>query len=170
MKNEERWVKSQISIEIVPHDKANTEDDKKANEFIKELTDKVEGNNLLSPLVFSSVTEDDYTRFLDALEKEGTISPVIENEFIQREYAREQEGVVGFAFLYEGHVIIRAVRDKYIYVHLCLNKDIDEQAIIKYINKFWDAKESNVVTVHDFFSKELRMETKQYKFPKLRIV
>lgn len=170
MKNEERWVKFQIAVEVVPHDLTNTENDKKVTDFIKELTKKVEGNNLLSPLVFSSVTEDDYTRFLTALEKEGTISPVIENELLQREYAKEQEGVVGFVFLYEGHVIIRTVRDKYIYIHLCLNKEIEEQEIIKFINKFWDAKESNVALVHNLFSQETEVSSKQYRFPKLRLL
>lgn len=170
MKNEERWIKSQIIVELVPYNKETIEDDKKTSEFIKELITNIGGNNLFTPLVFSSVAEDDYTRFLDALKKEGTISPVIEYELQQREYTKEQEGIVGFAFLYEGHVVVRTVRDKFVYVHLCFDKDIEKQEVVQFINKFWDAKESNVTTIFNLFTKESEVVSKQYKFPKLRLV
>ena len=170
MRNEERWTKSQLTVEIKPYDLKAIEDKVQVNKYISELVEKLRCNHLITPLVFSSITEDDYTRFLDALEKEGTISPVIENELMQRSYEKEQEGIVGFCFLYEGYIIIRSIKGRFMYTDICLNKDIDDQEIINFINKFWDAKESNVVVAHNLFSKETEMTSKQYKFPKLRIV
>ena len=170
MKNEERWVKSQITCEIVPYNLSTIEDENKVLEFITSLEYEVQANKLIPPLVFSSVSEDNYTRFLEALEKEGTISPIIEDEMARRSQAKEQEGIVGFSSLYEGYIIIRSIRDKFIYVQLGLDKEVEEQDIIKFINRFWDAKESNVYAVQNLFSKETEVFKKQYKFPKLRVL
>ncbi len=170
MKNEERWIKSQITVELIPYNMKSIEDDKKVIEFIEELKKELDVNELISPLVFSSITEDDYTRFLDALEKEGTISPVIEDELYRRDIAREQEGIVGFSSLYEGYIIIRSIKSKLMYIQICLNKEVDEQKVIQFINRFWDTKVGNVSAIKNFFSKETEVFSKQYKFPKLRVI
>ena len=168
------YIGTHLVMDITSYNGEALKDEGKVSTYLSELIKLADMTCLVSPQVFKFPYDNEYKKFLERLRAEGTTSPLIEERLRILDYnEKEGSGVTGIAVLCESHAAIHTFPEKsdpFMSVCLYSCKSYDEEAIIKYTNKYWDVKENNAVVMHRYVGKPQEITTQRYKLPRLSLV
>lgn len=174
MDRNSNYIGTHLVMDITSYNADLLRDEGKVSEYLSELIRLADMTCLVSPQTFKFPFDNEYKKFLEKLREEGTTSPLIEERLAILDYNEtEGSGVTGICVLCESHAAIHTFPEKsdpFMSVCLYSCKSYDEEAIIKYTNRYWEVKENHAVIMHRHVGKPQEISTHKYSFPKLSLV
>ena len=174
MNRESDYIGTHLVMDITSYEAALLRDEGKVSAYLTKLIKLADMTCLVQPQVFKFPYDNEYKKFLEKLREEGTTSPLIEEKLAILDYNEaEGSGCTGICVLCESHAAIHTFPEKsdpFLSVCLYSCKRYDEEAIIKYTNKFWRVKKNSIVIMNRFVSKPQEITQKTIELPKLALV
>ena len=168
------YIGTHLVMDVTSYDREALKDEGKVSRYLSKLIEMADMTCLVSPQVFSFPFDNEYKKFLERLREEGTTSPLIEERLAILDYNKtEGSGVTGIAVLAESHTAIHTFPEKEDpFMSICLYscKSYDEEAIIKFTNKYWNVKSNSAVIMHRYVGRPQEITRQDIKLPKLSLV
>ena len=168
------YIGTHLVMDVTSYDREALKDEGKVSRYLSELIRLADMTCLVSPQVFRFPYDNEYKKFLERLREEGTTSPLIQERLDILDYnEQEGSGVTGICVLCESHAAIHTFpekKDPFMSICLYSCKSYDEEAIIKFTNKYWDVKSNSVVIMHRYVGRSQEITRQDIKLPKLSLV
>ena len=151
------YIGTHLVMDITSYDRSSMRDEGKVSTYLSDLIRLADMTCLVHPQVFKFPYDNEYKRFLEKLEEEGTTSPLIKERLaILEENKNGNSGVTGIAVLAESHAAIHTFPEKddpFMSVCLYSCKWYDADEIINHTNEFWDVKENHYVVMNRYLGR-----------------
>lgn len=168
------YIGTHVVMDVTSYNAALLRDEGKVSQYLSDLIKLADMTCLVHPQTFKFPYDNEYKKFLEKLRAEGTMSPLIKERLDILEYNEtEGSGITGFAILSESHTAVHTFpekKDPFMSICLYSCKSYDEDKIIRYTNRYWDAKENNVVIMHRYVGRPQEITTQQFSLPKLTVI